>query len=220
MEQTIKYKGYSIEVIQDTDPESPRQWDPPSTMVTWHKRYNLGDEQPKEGHDEWLEQMAKIDTEIENYEFSIEDCIRMIEEQGTIILPLYLYSHSGITISTSPFSCKWDSGQIGYIYITKESMEKEGWDPEHAEKWLQGEVETYDEWLRNEVYGYQLVNNEGEEMDSCWGYYGDPETSGLLADAKSAIDHAIRRNIKQHLQKVKEWIINKVPLQYRKPMAI
>lgn len=30
--------------------------------------------------------------------------------------PIYAYIHGGITISTKPFSCSWDSGVIGYVY--------------------------------------------------------------------------------------------------------
>ena len=39
-----------------------------------------------------------------------------------VILPLYLYDHSGITISTRPFSCPWDSGQVGWIYASKDTF--------------------------------------------------------------------------------------------------
>ena len=41
-----------------------------------------------------------------------------------VILPLYLYDHSGITISTGPFSCPWDSGQVGWIYAPKDTFRK------------------------------------------------------------------------------------------------
>jgi len=39
-----------------------------------------------------------------------------------IILPLFLYDHSGITMSTGPFSCPWDSGQVGWIYASKQKF--------------------------------------------------------------------------------------------------
>lgn len=41
------------------------------------------------------------------------------------ILPLYLFDHSGLTISTSDFNDPWDSGQVGYIYLDKETAMKE-----------------------------------------------------------------------------------------------
>jgi len=39
--------------------------------------------------------------------------------------PVYAYIHGGITVSTTPFSCRWDSGVLGFIRTTsKESAEK------------------------------------------------------------------------------------------------
>ncbi len=42
-----------------------------------------------------------------------------------VILPLYLYDHGGITMSTGPFSCRWDSGQVGWIYAEKKKFIEE-----------------------------------------------------------------------------------------------
>ena len=33
------------------------------------------------------------------------------------ILPLYLYDHSGLTMSTNDFGDRWDSGCVGFIYM-------------------------------------------------------------------------------------------------------
>ena len=44
--------------------------------------------------------------------------------KGFTMLPLYLYDHSGITMSISPFSCPWDSGQVGWIYCTPDAISK------------------------------------------------------------------------------------------------
>ncbi len=43
----------------------------------------------------------------------------------TVILPLDLYDHSGITMNTTGFHCPWDSGQVGYIYVMPEDIRKE-----------------------------------------------------------------------------------------------
>ena len=42
---------------------------------------------------------------------------------GMVILPLYLYDHSGITMNTCGFSCPWDSGQVlSLIHISGKSL--------------------------------------------------------------------------------------------------
>ena len=41
--EKVDYKGYIIEIEQDENPESPREWDNLTTMICFHKKYNLGD---------------------------------------------------------------------------------------------------------------------------------------------------------------------------------
>jgi hypothetical protein len=83
------------------------------------------------------------------------------------ILPLYLYDHSGITISTKPFGCPWDSGQVGFIFADRECKE---YDDMLAG--LTAEVETYDSYLTGDVYGYTIEDQDGNVVHSCWGFYG------------------------------------------------
>lgn len=41
------------------------------------------------------------------------------------ILPLYLYDHSGLAMSTNDFGDHWDSGCVGFIYMDKDTAMKE-----------------------------------------------------------------------------------------------
>jgi len=104
-------------------------------------------------------------------DFLPKSFIKAIEdwmEDNLAILPLYLYQHTGISMNTVGFGCSWDSGQVGYIYATKEDYEKD-WDKpfnrEHAEECLKGEVETYDNYLTGEVYGKILYRIDDEDFD-------------------------------------------------------
>jgi hypothetical protein len=147
-------------------------------MVCFHSRYNLGD---------------KHDYKHSNYRGWSEMANAIIKnEKVGVILPLYLYDHSGITISTGRFSCPWDSGQIGFIFISKEKIRKEyGWKNltkarlEKIEEYLKGEVKTYDQYLTGDVYGYRITDTDTEEeVDSCWGFYGEvycmTEATGIV----------------------------------------
>jgi hypothetical protein len=170
MENTKRIGNYLIEIVNDESPESPRtSWDNFCKMVCFHKRYDLGDKHDynHNDYDSWQE---------------MEEAIIANENVHTI-LPLYLYDHSGITIATSPFGCRFDSGQIGFIYITKEVVAKENIKENVVEALLKSEVLDYDTYLRGEVYGYQIYKIEecdkGHEhkelVDSCWGYYDEDQ---------------------------------------------
>ena len=100
---------------------------------------------------------------------SIHEMIQEVVEEKFLVLPLYLYDHSGITMNTTGFSCRWDSGKVGYIYAAKDSLE----DPSvELEKVLISEVEVYDQYLTGDVWGYVIEDESGCELDSCWGHYG------------------------------------------------
>ena len=159
-EQEIIYRGLTGEVLHDDDPQSPLEWDNLGTMVCWHSRYTLGD----------------------NHNFNDSgEANEYFEEQKAVVLPIFMYDHGGIAISTGnssyPFNCRWDSGQVGYIYVTRERIESEYGEitpeiMETVEKVLQGEVATYNSYLQGEIYGYTIKDTEGEILDSCFGFYG------------------------------------------------
>ena len=84
-----------------------------------------------------------------------KELLQLLEQSGKfVILPLYLYDHSGITMNTTGFSCPWDSGQVGWIYADADCIKKEYGKvtPETINKArtvMNGEVETYDYTLRD-----------------------------------------------------------------------
>ncbi len=50
-----------------------------------------------------------------------------------------------------------------------------------VKSYLLAEVEVYDQYLRGEVFGFTLEDIEGNEIDSCWGFFGsDFQENGLL----------------------------------------
>jgi hypothetical protein len=95
-------------------------------------------------------------------------------EDNVCIKDLYLYDHSGISISTSPFSCRWDSGQVGFIYLTRQKCEEEGVDFDKAEDVLEGEVMSLDQYFTGDVWGYWSGSiDEYEDTDVIPHYVDD-----------------------------------------------
>ena len=114
---------------------------------------------------------------------SINDTKNLIAQYGTVfILPLFLYDHSGLAMSTGSFigravHAEWDSGQVGFIYATEESAEKQFGRKATKEEILadlEGEVKNYDDYLQDNCWGYRVFR-DGIEEDSCWGFLGDAQ---------------------------------------------
>lgn len=169
-----KYKDHVIKIYNDFDPENPiKEWDMLGEFVCFHRNYDLSN-------------TDRFD--------SAEEVIEYIETEDVAFLPLYLYDHSGITMSTTPFSCPWDSGQVGVILVDKSKVMKEfsrkKWSKRlraKVEKILKAEVETFDKYLTGQVYGYVIEDKEEvEHIDSCWGFYDEPEA--VMQRAKDFID--------------------------------
>lgn len=180
----IEYKGYLINIFPDEDSADPRKaFDHLGTMVCFHRRYDLGD----------------------RHEFrSPEEFMRFLKDEKPICLPLYLFDHSGITISTENGrfrACdpeRWDWGLLGFIYVTRESLWKEynvsrvGRKVfERVTKLLKAEVEEYDHYLTGNVYGYEITKGAEEQgkevINACWGFFGNPDDY-MIPEAKAVID--------------------------------
>lgn len=170
-----KNDQFVLKIVQDDDAPSPRQdFDNLGTMICFHRQYNLGDPHSYSDPRHFLESLASELSDLDDEQLedmSMDDLLEVIEEYA-VIIPLYLYDHSGITISTTPFSCKWDSGQVGWIYVTYEKMAAEGLNIEQAVRSLEDEVETYDQYLTGDVYGFQIETHDGYLLESCWGFFG------------------------------------------------
>ena len=149
-------EGFKLFLVHDLDPESPREWDNLGTMVCFHRNYWLGDKNPR--------------GESKHNFKNNQEFLEWWEENGNdgVILPLYLYDHSGLTMSVNEFNDRWDSGQVGWIYATKETIIKEYGEFDKEKD----EVAVYNQYLQGDVWGYIVENEDGEHLDSCWGFYG------------------------------------------------
>lgn len=154
-----------LRIEQDLDPMSPRENCNLGTMVCFHKRYNFGD-----SHDYHPGDYAGWD--------DLQEAIEK-EHDIAVILPIYMFDHSGTTLRTTPFSCPWDSGQVGFIFITKEKVRYEYSRKKMSRKltsrivtYLVNEVQEYNQYVNGDVWGFIIEDDNGEHLDSCWGFYG------------------------------------------------
>ena len=208
------YRGYAVKIMQEEDArESPRDGDNAGTMVCFHNRYTLGDKTDFRSGDfsSWEELKAAI----------------FRKEGRTMIFPLFLYDHSGLRMKIGSFQgllsqghAEFDSGCVGYIYISYNKIRKE-WGKKggrlsqktirQAEKCLRQEVETYDQYLSGDVW-YFTAEKDGVSVDSCGGLYG---YAYALQYAHEAVDAAIKAARSEHCRKLKAQIKNGVSMRYR-----
>lgn len=155
--------------------------------------------------------------ENENIEWLVDEIIEALPQQDVwyllekhaniIFLPLYLYDHSGISMSCShgyPYNDRWDSCCVGYIYTDKETVldtcgnaNKRNWKKIAYEN-MRGEVEIYNQMLVGEVYDIFVEEYDGklddwDFADYCGGFFNDKWGEELLVNI--ARDYGISENL-------------------------
>ena len=160
---TYTKQNQKLEIFYDESPMSPRtDYDHLGTFITkQNNRYTIGEIQVED-----------IDEKLKEYDIGL-------------ILPVFMLDHSVLLLSTRDFNDKWDSGQCGFIFVTKEKL-KEEYSVKRigkktlatAKSVLESEIKTYSSYINGEVYGYKITkeeNNETKDIDSCWGFYSDSD---------------------------------------------
>lgn len=184
---TITLENTILEILPDDSPENPRTWSNLGMMVCWHRRYALGD---PHGYRDAQEFAQKVNP------------------GNALILPLFLFDHSGLTLSTDSARFRasdpqgWDWGQLGYSFVLKADVRREFGVRRltrrvaaRALAVLAAEVQTYNLYLQGQVYGFVLKDRAtGETIDACWGFYGDdPLTNGMADHLTPEVRAALER---------------------------
>jgi hypothetical protein len=174
--QTIQVDDISLEVFYDGHAESPRQWDNMTKFIMFHRRYNLPNE---------------VDIHEQDYS-SWDEMEAELQQQYKWVYPVFMYDHGGVAFSINAFSCRWDSGQVGFIVLDDGSAED-------AYKCATSELQIYSEYANGNVFGF-FVEENGEHIHSCSGFYGsDFDENGLIEELKAGLGEEVVTKIKQEL---------------------
>lgn len=210
--ETFTFCGYTVEIHPDHDAENPRTWCS-STLCTRHRRRTFGGE------------MLPNDPATIEEAFTEHLADRGLTERDVIWLPVYGFEHSGLALGCTPFRDRWDSGQLGYIYMSRADTSREyGGQTHHPPDEGRGVSPSRgrDRHLgRLSQWRGLLLRHSCLDDLSIGGFYGsDHEASGLLSAARSEIRHAIQQKHRAHYTRLKRLIRAGVPLQYRPQFAI
>lgn len=186
-------------IFYDPEPPNPRtEHCNLGRLACFHNRYTLGDKDipfRAEDFDGWESMREHIEKKL----------------KAVVCLPVYLYDHSGLTISTRPFYSPCDSGQVGFIYLTLAQAKQEYGDDaacsspiERIQETLKSEVEEYNNYLQGDCYGFHVMRpvkgGELETIDSCWGFIGREyavegiaEHSGFSVEEVKEAFHSVKQ---------------------------
>lgn len=184
-------KGFTIRILSDDDPLNPfTDQDGLPDIVTFLRSYDFTTDPKTAGNDP-------------------ESFLEKAKAGGYFFRPLRAYIHGGIAFSLTDggqFSDAFDSGFAGFIYWTPEKRESLGitdsyinsilHDGETLESWLAAELESAVEQLNDyasgNVWGFEVKDQDGEEVESVWGFLGDYDREGgALYEARGIVDSLV-----------------------------
>lgn len=205
-EEPIEVKdknGLRIELWYDEHPLNPREeWLNCTNIFGFHKRYQIGDEHPYQRND--FNSYGEIRDQLEQ-DYDI-----------LMIKPLYIMDHSQVSVSTSPYRSRWDSGQVGWVFVSQDKVDEMGIenpDEERLEKIIESEVETLDSYINGQVFRYKVTDKQtGEFIDACHGFYDEADA---LDQAKGIVERELEKRREARQEKLKALIENDVPFQTR-----
>lgn len=170
------HNGVRLTIDQDSFAESPREWDNSWSLSCSHRKYDLGDEDCRLNvgdYNSW-----------EEYGEALREKYDIVE-----LVPLFMLDHSSLSLSIVDFNDRWDSGQIGFAFLTAENQKAlvraYGLTDLHEAslKVLKQELEVYQEYLNGESYSIMVDDmNTGEMIDSIGGFYGTDFSANGLDD--------------------------------------
>lgn len=214
-----------VQIDQAEFPESPTTWwgeDAP-IIACWHRRYVFGHPDGKDRIKDLIRNSKAYKGSWESEELHTpsggfypnknfldlddwRDLGVAAIKAGCVIKPVYLYDHSGFSVSLSntsyPFTCPWDSGQVGLIVWSLEQRELIHGGPfRNTPKRLRTDLEIFtgyfNEWadfIHNKVYTVTVFDPvTGEDLDYCGDFYGWEYTTGDALDEYFDIDPATLR---------------------------
>lgn len=207
IEYFIKTRGAKLIPGEEED-ESDYYYEYESSYRGEKYTHYIDADSEMQGEDGTASQMAD--------ELDLNEKLQLIDETGEVVmLPISMYEHSGITLwlgsKDGHFDSQWDCSSIGFSYVEKSTAEKEM--PQRKlddgqendwKKWaydmMEGEMETYDQFVRGEVYGYMIEDENGEEgsdtdLCGCWGFYGDDGKKDMIEEAKADIDSYLKKKV-------------------------
>jgi hypothetical protein len=78
---------------------------------------------------------------------------------------------------------QWDVSTLGAVFASKEEWSTK----EQARAAALCKVEEWNQYLSGDVWGYVIETEEGQHLDSCWGFYGRKYAE---QEAQQALEYA------------------------------
>lgn len=189
-------EGWSVEIHSDDDPGNPFTECDGMPLIIMHKKAEghfgwATDEDLCKLLDDTLDRARYIGQCATTHKgkrmaYVLQTFMRRatIYHDVAALIPFSAIEHSGVAVYLGSHDHPhdpggWDSGWVGFVLVTKTQWRE--WqglgpdDPIDADRVRESIVESFKgfaAYVSGDCYGYVVNDPEGNEVESCWGYYG------------------------------------------------
>jgi hypothetical protein len=106
------------------------------------------------------------------------------------IFPLEACIHSGVCLYLSggcAIDRQWDVSQLGAVFVSK----KEARLSKSARELALSLIKTWNLYLSGQVYSFSVTDPDGEDVDSCGGFFTDNIEKDILVYCRATIDRKL-----------------------------
>jgi len=170
--KSYKKENTLFRICVDPCPERPEMY---GHIFHWHPRYDLG---------------KRIKPAETKKNLQTKDWAQFLN--------LYLFDHGELILSITPFNDQFDSGQVGYVGVTREEFNNhirgdEAQRSKGSIARVQESLERFSMYLNGSVFYWTKTvlktcsecghTSEGDIIHDCGGYYGIESWDQMMADA-------------------------------------
>lgn len=178
----------------DQDAESPREWDNIGFFFTTESRYKSPDGNVHPLYQIMMETAAEAKDTADHIERIKEAAHAAFKESAPKdgnshdeslhiieIHPVYRYEHGNVAYRRGTAG-GFDYSNCGFYFVTAQGISGSTWDAEKIAKRIDDELSEYTQWCNGEVYTFTLYDENGEQEDSCGGFFSIEDIRGSLPD--------------------------------------
>ena len=166
--------GRYVSIERDEYPSNPRRfYDNLSTCYTWSRSYFSIDDCPYADAQDFVSDV--LGSEVADRLETMQDVLHALREEGYVAKGIYRFEHGDARYAVAdenPFNDPWDSGAVGFAFVSPEKLMEEGLEPEDAVGIMEAEMAEYTAWANGDVWSVTLYDESGEDLESGLTIYG------------------------------------------------
>lgn len=105
---------------------------------------------------------------------------RKLECHTAFMLDYFEHGDGQWSLHGEGMQCQWDTARFAGVLVIENPKDIS---PDRRVEAARGFLETYTNWCNGHVFGYSIETEDGDDVDSCWGFYSQEDVVDAINEA-------------------------------------